>query len=248
MRLVSLVVFITIVGGAVYLVAFKRDWLFEKAEEGLRLAQGYTPAKTPRQAMEQFLKAVKERNYKAAAIYCTSEYAETLKKAHAPAADLGSLIDKAQTAMEDKWGRIEKATYVLRQLDPWPTCIKIGDVKEQNGKELAYGIFMPDLASPLQAPTPMEVQRLDPRMFANCLAMPVVGVKLAIKPEGAGDDKHWVIHVPMVQLQHDAVQYFLDHYKSYVHGMNEFRDRINRDTMLKDQVATDLINVLAASK
>src|SRR5262249_42743394 len=49
MRLTSLLLLVAIVGGAGYVLVFKRDWLFKKVQEGTELAQGYSAAGTPQE-------------------------------------------------------------------------------------------------------------------------------------------------------------------------------------------------------
>ncbi|MBM4072570.1 MAG: hypothetical protein FJ271_27110 [Planctomycetes bacterium] len=257
MRMTSLIVLLAIVGGIGYVLIFKRDWIFSKAKEGLQLAQGYTPAKSPREAMELFMKAVKERNYDAASKYVTGDYEEKLRKAHAGASELGGLIDAIHTTIEDKGFKDEKVTFVLYNLDPFPKNFKIGEIKETKDKDKAVGAFVLEQINLGNAPPP-EIKSLDFKMFTNGLRNPVVGpnptkpgvIALEIKAvkKGEGDEKQWLIDVPMNQVQHDQILYFTDHYKRYVSGMKEFRDRLRQGRYLKDQVLRELTEVLRASK
>jgi hypothetical protein len=52
--------------------------------------------------------------------------------------------------------------------------------------------------------------------------------------------------VPAIQQQ--AIAYYIDRHKGYVSGLKQFRDDLKRERMLKDQVATNFIHVLGASK
>lgn len=253
----SLIVLLAIVGGAGFVLIFKRDWLFSKVKEGTQLLEGYTPAKSPREAMELFMKAVKARNYDAASKYVTGEYEEKLRKAHAGASELGGLIDAINLTIDDKGFKDEKITFVLYNLDPFPNNFKVGDVKETKDKDKALGAFVLEQINLGSAPPP-EIKPLDFKMFTNSLRNPVVGpnptklavITLEIKAvkKGDSDEKHWIIDVPMNQLQHDQILYFTDHYKSYVGGMKEFRDRLRQGRYLKDQVLRELTDVLRASK
>ena len=96
---------------------------------------------------------------------------------------------------------------------------------------------------------------VDFKMFTNCLRNPVVpplptvpAIKLKIKAVPKDDEKHWLIEVPMSQINHDQILYFTEHYKSYVQGMGEFRDRLRQGRYLKDQVFRELTEVLRQSK
>lgn len=254
MRLTSLIVLLAIVGGAGYVLIFKRDWLFSKAKEGIQLAQGYTPAKSPREAMEQFMKAVKARDYDAAARYCTGDYEEKLRKAHKGASTLGSLIDDINSQIDDKGFRTEKTTFLLYFLDPFPTNFAIGELKEdKKDPDKAIGYYkLEQINIGLQPPT--DVKSVDDKMFTQCLRNPVISplivkpMPIEIKAVNKDGEKHWFIHAPMTELNHAQILYFIDHYKAYVEGMSDFKTRLRQGRYLKDQIYNELSGVLRQSK
>jgi hypothetical protein len=59
----------------------KKD-LNKLVDQGAATVSGYTPAKTPTEAMDKFREAILARKYKFAASYCTKPYAEQLERAH----------------------------------------------------------------------------------------------------------------------------------------------------------------------
>src|SRR5262249_1640411 len=77
----ALIIVVGVIGGAGYVLVFEREWLFGLFRKGIQQAKGYTPAKTPQEAMDKFKAAVKERDYESAALYCGPDYAEQLRKA-----------------------------------------------------------------------------------------------------------------------------------------------------------------------
>src|SRR4029077_20444595 len=58
----------------------------EAVEETVDTAAGFTPAKTPTEAMDKFREAIQARNYKAAKKYVTKDYADMLERSHTAAA------------------------------------------------------------------------------------------------------------------------------------------------------------------
>ena len=255
MKLVSLIILAAIVGGIAYVLVFQRDWLFKKGGEVVLSAQGYTAAKTPRDAMEKFVKAVKERNYNAAAVYCTNEYADKLKKAHTAAKALGSEIDTVSSYVDEKGFRNDKTTFLLRALDPFPTNIKIGKVEDAKDKTPAFGIFVLEPLPAFDNPAAIvnmqqEVSGLDPKMFvlySHALGI-AVGTPIELKNEGEGDNKAWRIDYKVPPVQHDGIEYLIGHYKCYVEGLNTFRDEVRQGRHLKDALAGELLRVFGSCK
>ncbi|MSQ95152.1 MAG: hypothetical protein EXR98_11435 [Gemmataceae bacterium] len=106
-----------------------------------RVAQGYTAAKMPAEAMDQFRTAIQARNYKNAAYYCTKDYAEYLTRTHAGAAELGADIDQIR-AFGDKDGIVsDKLQIILHKLDPFPLNFKVGPVPKETAKGKTFGSF-----------------------------------------------------------------------------------------------------------
>jgi hypothetical protein len=254
MRLTSVIVLLAIVGGAGYVLVFKRDWLFSKVKEGTQALEGYTPAKSPREAMELFMKAIKKRNYDAAAKYCSGDYEEKLRKAHAGASEVGGLIDDINGQIDNQGFRTDKTTFLLYHLDPFPNNFKIGDVKEdKKDADKAVGYFVLELID-IGLKPPSESNSLDVKMFTQCLRNPVISpiliktTPLEIKAVTKDDERHWLINAPMNPLYHEQILYFIDHYKSYVRGLSQLKTRLRQDRYLKEQVFPDLVDVLKQSK
>src|SRR5689334_5162318 len=120
MRVIWLVVILAIIGGGVYVFVFHKDWIMGKVEEGKRSLKGYTPAKTPGEALDKFQKAVDERDYEAAALYCGGDIGKELKKGAKQAEEMGKAIDKLQETMKTNNVKSDNATAVLLLLEPFP--------------------------------------------------------------------------------------------------------------------------------
>ena len=248
MKLVPLLILLAIAGGLafVFINEGTRNWIFGQGEEGIFQAQGYKKATSPTEAMNLYAKAVKDRNYAAAARYCAGEYANQLVRAHAAAKQLGGYIDDIKRLVADKGYRTEQSDFLLNFLDPFPPFIKVLELKEgKKDSERTIGRFIMDGIPPKRMDQ-AAVGDLDARMFLQALAPPGIynGAPYDLKKEG----EHWKIlfNFPMASIE--QVTYFLDHYKSYVEGLREFKDDMNRGRFLKEQVAPELQKVLRASK
>ncbi len=253
MRPITLLILVALVGGGAYVFFFKPEWIGlaeKKAKEAIQRIEGYAPAKSPREAMEQFHKAVQKRRYDAAAIYCSGDYAAKLKKASGSA-----VIDKLNNQIAEKGFPSPKITQVLLMLDPYPNIFKTGEVKEAKEKEVAYGMFVPDMTEPLPPIPNNELTGMDPKVFVelgnggfgHALVIPL-GVKLEIRNDSEGEETNWKINYAVPQIQQEGIEYLISHYQSYVEGLNTFRDELGRGRMLKDQVFPELVKVLARSK
>ena len=259
MRPISLLILVAIVGGGAYVFFFKPEWIGmakKKAEEAIREhVEGYGPAKSPREACEQFLKAVQARNYKAAAVYSTKDYADKLIKSHDGARSLGKAIDNVNSYLDDKGFNADKSIHLLLLLDPFPAAyLKIGDVKEIKGKNeeksKQMGVFVFTPPTMTEAYNPNELKGLDQKLFfafPNALGAPSLGAH-EIKSEGEGTAKVWKIDFQVPQQVHNGIEYFNSHYKSYVVGLDNLRGQLRQDRILKDKVAPALLSVLTDSK
>jgi hypothetical protein len=125
----------------------KRD-VNKVVDQGAQTVSGYTPAKTPMEAMDKFRDAIQARKYKFAASYCTKPYAEQLERVADGAAQLGEEIDRIEKYADNKGIKSEKLGYLLHQLDPFPKNFKTGPapVEDAKDKTKAYGTYIFELS------------------------------------------------------------------------------------------------------
>lgn len=243
MRVKSLIVLALIVGAVAYVLVFKREWIWEAK----RLASGYTAATTPADAMEKFRKAVHERDSKTAALYCTQEYAELLKRGAENCDELSRVIDRIQEYMTNKGLATDKSILLLSSLDPFP---KIKTRAEPVKKDDAtyFGFF--DM-EPLGLGGPVNMQpelgNLDPKMFTRALMPSHVVANKAIPIVKDGDAWKLQIEVPPIQTQ--ALEYFVGRAKSYHTALSKFRGEVTNERYgSKGEFERELVRVLQDSK
>lgn len=243
MRVKSLIVLALIVGAAAYVLVFKREWLWEAK----RLASGYTAASTPAEAMEKFRKATHDRDSKSAAIYCTQEYAELLKRGAERCDELGQVIDSIHEYMSNKGLATDKSILLLSSLDPFPKIKLRGEPKKKND-DLYSGFFdMEPLGMSAPVDLTSELASLDAKMFTRALLpVHVLGNKeIPIVKEGDA----WKLKIDVPPIQTQALEYFLGRARSYHTALSKFRTEVTNERYgSKGDFERELVRVLQDSK
>lgn len=252
MRVTSLILLIAIVGGAGY-VFFFTDWI----TKGKRTALGFTPAKSPAEAAEKFAKAVKARDLKTAATYCTKDYADLLIKAADANAEVGATVDRIAEYMKNKGWRTDKSVAILHYFDPFPPQLVPGPASKGDGKaaEVAFTIENPGFDAPVTPPLLAEVAKgLHPALFLRCL----VPVSIAPNPFVNGgtvaavkEGENWKLSIPVPADQQAAVIAYLNNYKSLRTGLDSFRqDLVNESRTIgtKAEFESAINRALSESK
>ncbi|MBI3409414.1 MAG: hypothetical protein HY040_13820 [Planctomycetes bacterium] len=254
MRLTSLILLAAIVGGAGYVLVFKRDWLFKKAQEGTELAQGYTPAATPQEAMDQFRKAIKERKFNTAAKYCTGDYAEQLRHAHDAANAMGTVLDEISYYAKDKGYSSPNTKTLLLRMDPFPTNFKIKDAPKFKGddKKKAHGVYALEVIpeSDANLGSTYGINSANPRMLKNHLvpANLLLGGFDVVR-EGTDESPSWKLNLALQSGQVDQITFFIDNYRSYHTGLTEFRKGLTNDRYeSKKKFEQELFRAVADAK
>jgi hypothetical protein len=239
-------VLILVLGG--YIALFQREWALGMFRKAKYRAKGYSPAATPAEALDKFCEFIKKRDYDTAALYCSGEYAGLLKKGAGAGEKLGSTIDDVLSAIDNKIGKNEKCTLVLRLLDPFPPDIKAGDTKaDPKDPDRATGVIIEETSGSRHARNPVDFHdwKVDP-LLIHALKRDLVA-KVELRREGDGEEKSWKIVFPVSQNLRDAVNVLNDKYKSYVTGLKTLHDEVNRDPDTKSKIESQLIAKLNES-
>jgi hypothetical protein len=211
MRVTSLLILVALIGGAAYIWFFQHDWLMGLLRRGQNIAEGYKPARSPSEAMEQFRKAVKDRNYQAAALYCTGDYAKELERNHKAARSIGQDIDKLLKLMESKNLDSTNSKALLYYLDPFPPNWKVSVEPKKKGDDKAVGgMFAAEESIPQRDPKLFLQPKLDPRLFDNVLLPRFPKGVVEVTREGSGDDAQWKLNIPLHPKQPEAIRLFRD--------------------------------------
>lgn len=200
--------------------------LGEAVDASMATAAGFTPAKNPTEAMDKFREAIKSRKYKFAAIYCTKDYAEMLKRSHNSASELGGMIDKIHNWGDNKKILSDKTKLVLYTIDPFPQNFESGPPPKLEGDDKAYAAYKwePLKLENLGTNLVEEMKSMDPRMFQNVLSFRVFNGKIELVKVG----EDWKLNIPINPAWTTEVAHYNEHSKTYVTGLEGFWADINR--------------------
>jgi hypothetical protein len=232
MRMSSVIVGGLVIGAVGLVGAALMDWvnlpIFNKKtllgwlDQGTAQVTGFTPAKTPQEAMDKFREAIDARKYKTAATYCTKSYADMLERSAVGAAELGAAIDAIQDFSKNKQLFTDKTTFFFFRLDPFPRVLKSGPAPvEKGGKTLGTYVWEEPKITPSALPNlAQEVRGMDEKMFQFFLA-PEVVFKNPIEIVKEGDV--WKLNIQILPVQDALAAHFNDNWKTYHTGLDSFR-------------------------
>jgi hypothetical protein len=212
-----------------YLGLFKRQAVMEAYEKSVREAKGFTPAKTPTEALDKFRAAVKDRDYETAATYCGGDFAEQLRKGAKGAKELGNAIDNLTQTMDNNGiHKTERVKLILLLLEPFPTEFTVKDVITDNNKAVA--ILLENGEVPLRVNARTLNWRVDPLIFRSLTRGLSPQVELQSEAEG---DPHWKIYFPVTDELRLSVDKLRDNYKDYVKALEKVKSEVNTDATTK---------------
>lgn len=252
-KAILLLLIVAVVGGVVYVIVTEPDWyreltkqakrgVQEGIEDAARERKGFTPAKTADEAADKFRKAVKERDYKTAAIYTTTEYGDQLRKAAPAAEPLGKSIDALWEELERQGAQTDRTKAYLLLLEPFPRGIST-EVKEKDGKAV---VVIDDEVRIPKGDWVKETEKMDQFLF-HALKRDIPP-ELEVKSEGAGEDKTWKIHVPVSQKMVKAVDRLTARYAEHVKALDKLQEDLKKGGMSKADVEKRLKADLEALK
>jgi tetratricopeptide (TPR) repeat protein len=256
-------VFLTVAILAV-LVAFGVFLIFPDMRPGVvkswfRSAQGYTPAKTPDEAIDKFKKAIKARDYEAASLYTTAEYAEQMRKCAKAANKLGTAIDELMHNVEDVAAiNTPVGKLALALLEPFPTDFKYEISKKSDDAVLVTinledpkEVKTPDFKDNLDKAAGMIDPRIARVLVPRVAFPPVVPMKLE------GDkEKSWRIDFPVTQANpaigypgmREQVEYLRANYGNYVRALDNLKYAIKHEAATKADFEMNLRRELSSAK
>jgi hypothetical protein len=211
-------------------------------------ARGYGPAESPDEAVERFLKAVKDRDYSTAAEFCTGEYADELKKTAPKARELAQAIDNFRHSMELKEIPSNKIKWILNRLQPFPKDFKAPQVKKQ-GEDTATVELFEDYGT-LQW-TDWSDWNVDQEAFRGCCgglaghwALPNTPTVVDVVKEGAS----WKLRFELTTPVRAGMAKVRDTGPNYIKALDKVSDEIKNHTVTKDGVEAQLKDEIQKAK
>jgi hypothetical protein len=245
---------------------FAPDARPEFVKAWIRKGQGLTPAKTPDEAIDKFKKAIKARDYEAASLYCTADYAEQMRKCAKAANRLGKAIDDLLYNVEDVAAiNTPKGKLVLALLEPFPLDFHY-EISKQSEDSALVTIHVEDpketktadYISNLQAAEGMVDPRIQRVLVPRVDFPPVV----PMKHEGE-KEKSWKIDFPVTAAfvwvrpglspinypgMREQVEYLRANYGNYVRALENLKYRIKHEAATKLDFENDLRKELHDAK
>jgi hypothetical protein len=248
MRVSSLVILVLVVAGAGYVFLIRPPWVQNLWRQHVK---GYAPASTPTEAVDRFIKAVKDRDLESAATYCNAEYAALLKRGAAASAEMGAVIDKILEYGSNSGLATDKCIIFLSYLDAFPTNIKMTAAPKEKG-DIAIAVCQLEVQGVKGDIKDLQgffsdLQSVDGRMFTRALMSPAL-----INPRGFELTKEgdaWKLKIPVPDAQVQAADYYISNYKAYHTGLTVFRrDVTNERYASKTEFERELLEVLQEAK
>jgi hypothetical protein len=222
---------------------------------GLRAeVKGYTPGKTPNEALDKFREACKNHDYKAAARYCTGEYLEQIDKAAEPASELGKEAE-ALTDVIDRYGIDSKMTKdCMKLLEPFPSNFDIVEVKADGDTATAvikeaevppggWGPVIRDLMAHKWMKNPTICRSLS----RGVLMDPPARIELVAVQEGG--QKVWKIKFPVTPDLRQSVGRLCDKWKNYKQGLEKVKLMVrSKEIITREDLEAKMANTMSGAE
>jgi hypothetical protein len=252
--LILLLVILALIGFAGYCVVFWPDWFDDYA----RMARGYTPAKTPQELVDRFKEAIKNRDYKTAAEYCTTDMREQLRKAAPMAAALGNATSNLEHNMDQEGIKSDEVKAVLRLLEPFPADVTLENLKHSQGESRAWVVIRDNFTTTAQVGmvgntigVKNEQWNVDGEMFrtlARHLFGPMRVATWEMIREGDGDNAKWKFNLAVSDPLRKSVDTLKSHGSNYVRSLDKVKYAIKKDAATKSDLLRELRTELEEAK
>jgi hypothetical protein len=235
MRFVTFLVIVALLGAGVYVGVFKRG-------DARRKAGGFGEAKTPTEAVELFMKAMKERDFDIAADYCTDAFAAQMRACQAEANEFAVKLDNMIYQFNERGLIRDEMKQVFICLDPFPKDFTTVVGKESNGEcEVAFRF---NVAFP-KGGMPAGMWALRPEIFNVYLSSwrfdgesPISRQKLKKVGEA------WKFDFPVNANLQRRTQTMKEKAKNYVNPFSVITQEVKTDPTTKENVTKRLKELL----
>jgi hypothetical protein len=238
----------------------------------LREMSGFTPAKTPAEAVEKFREAIRKRDYETAALYTGGEYKQYLEMGAEGGTKLARAVDDLLDNMNTVAINSPDSKYVLATLEPFPKDFKFdltqgvtqndyntlskffptefppGQMKTI-GDKMAVGMLKFEIAKPGEAKSGrVNLNVVDQKIFMSLVPVAknwdgIVG----LKEDGNEKETSWKIFIPLLDVR-EKVDYLKQNYGNYVRGLENVKYAVKHDAATKEDFERELVKQIDAAK
>jgi hypothetical protein len=235
---VGLLLVLGLIGFVGYVAWVQPEWAMAWLRDVRRDVAGFPAAKTPQQLLDKFKDAIKKRDYDAASVYCTNDYAEQLRKGGPAAYKLGKAIDDLESVLETKGLKSRKIEFVLKTLDPCPKDVKFVDLQYKEGEDKAT-VQVGEDAKPV-IPIDLTGWKYDPTFSRALIRGMPQGMVVGLLRSGEGDKERWQLDFKVNDVLRQAVDDLKDKHMKYVNGFDKLRYEVLNHPMTEKDAESRL--------
>ena len=197
----------------------------------------FTPAKSPKEAADQFSKAMKARKYKMAAKYCTKPYAQELVKVADEAKQLGEAVTNILYQMQERGVKTDELTAFLMTLDPFP--VDFDTTVVESGSIVGIKIDIKNAKFDGKSTASGTDWNMDLGIRA-ALHWYLVHDKLTIVAPIVRDGEHFKIDFASSEALQKAVSRLKEKGKDYANPLEVLSRELKRDAATKEKFKEEL--------
>ncbi len=220
--------------------AFMRVWFLR--------GKGFTQAASAEDALLKLRKALETRNYEAAQLYLTGEYAEQFARGRKSAEALARACDELRGTMEAQGVHSPRIARVLYWLDPLPP-FRHTITQEEDGDVIAVLDWGED-AGKVNIPSAAPVRVVDPRLLHGLL-ISGTPLPMEISVRVVQEDDGWKVTFPVeYDGRHirDCVDVLEAYAGNYRNALRVIRERVRNDPAFKQHVEQNFFDDLTLAE
>jgi hypothetical protein len=238
----------------------------------LRELSGFTPAKTPAEAVEKFREAIRKRDYETAALYTGGEYKQYLEMGADGGTKLARAIDDLLSNIDTVGINSPDSKFVLATLEPFPKDFKFDitqtvtakDYKTLSlffptefpdgqqktiGDKMAIGVITFEMAKPGEA----KSGRVNLNVVDSKIKMAFIpnadkwdGL-VGLREEGNDKETAWKIFIPLLDVR-QKVDYLKQNAGNFTVALDHVKYSVKHDAATKEGFEGELVKELNAAK
>ena len=213
-----------------------------------RSASGFSPAKTPQEAIDRFKDCIKKRDYETAAeVYCTGDYREQMLKVAIKAKELGEMIDSLVYNMDSKGINNPNTKYMLKLLEPFPRTFKVTSIKESGDKAIAT-VLGDDEVIKVDRPLPPNFKETHGSLINSLFPVDPFGPPMTAIELVKDSSGYWKLNLPVTTRLRLSVDALKEKATNYRNAIQEVRDEVKNNPVTKEDIQTRLETALDKSK
>jgi hypothetical protein len=195
------------------------------------------PAKTPTEAFDKFQAAVRARDFKLAAYYCGSDYAELMSKAAKGGARLGKAVDNLRSVLELENLKTDNVAFILGQLEPFPAETHLAYLDYKEGADRAVGTITEDTSKlKPEASKAVATWNVDRSMFRSLTQGFPTSSAYEFRLEGKGKNASWKVMFPVTSDLRVAADKLRDHGPNFARALDKVKSEVKNDPTTKSDV------------